>query len=274
MFFDGVQVADASGVISGSWSSNITILQKNLGTVSQPAFPGLVAADSNWASTSKQSGRAGVYVQLKYSANLFPNSVPNITFNIKGREVFDPRSSTTGYSENPALCIRDYLLGGDTGAKFGLGCSTSELNDASFIAAANSCDEFVALKSGGTLSGGGNQRYLCNGGFTTDQKPVDILNQLLSSMAGYLTWQAGKWSVYAGVWRAPTITLTDDDLRGSVKIQMLASKSDLANRIRGAIINPTQAWQPADFAPFAEDTLHGYASDQYLAQDNGERIDQ
>jgi hypothetical protein len=274
MFFDGVQVTNAAGTITNATYTGFVVLQKNLGTASQTAFTLLTAADANWSTNCKQSGRAGVFVQLKFSADIFPNTIPNITFNIKGREVFDPRSSTTGYSENPALCIRDYLLGGDAGALFGLQCATSELNDPSIISAANSCDDVIALKSGGTLSGGGNQRYLCNGGFTTDQKPVDILNQLLSSMAGYLTWQNGKWSVYAGVWRAPTVTLTDDDLRGSVKIQMLASKSDLANRIKGAIINPTQAWQPADFAPYAEDVAHGFGSDQWLTQDNGERIDQ
>jgi hypothetical protein len=274
MFFDGAQVADATGVITAAkFVGFITILQKNLGTASQPAFPGLVAADANWASTSKQSGRAGVYVQLKYSADVYPNSIPNITFATKGREMFDPRSSTTAYSENPALCIRDYLLGGDAGAVFGLGCTTGELNDASFIAAANNCEEIVNLKSGGTLPGGHNYRYLCNGSFTTDQKPADILNQLLSSMAGYLTWENGKWSVYAGVWRGPaTVTLTDDDLRASVKVQILASKSSLMNQVKGAIINSTQAWQPADFAPYAEDTLHGFGSDQWLTQDNGERI--
>lgn len=276
MYFDGVLVPvtpSGSGFdATGTFAGNVHV-EYNLGTASQSAFAGLTAADPTWTSTCKQSGRAGAFVQLKYDPNKFPNAVPNITFDIKGREVFDPRSSTTGYSENPALCIRDYLLGGDAGAKFGLGCATSELNDASFISAANSCDDFIALKSGGTLSGGGNQRYLCNGGFTVDQKPSDIMNQLLSSMAGYLTWQAGKWSVYAGVWRAPTITLTDDDLRGSVKIQMLASKSELFNRVKGAIINPTQAWQPADFAPYCEDTNHGFGSDQWLTQDNNERID-
>jgi hypothetical protein len=296
MYFDGVLVTvtpathgfDATGTYAG-----FAHVEYNLGTPGQAAFAGLVAADpTHWTSSTTQSNRAGAYVQLKYSADKFPNSLPNVTFDIQGRKLFDPRTGRTSYfdslapagsqfvGENPALCIRDYLTNGGsdyvtrTGAKdfFGLGCKDAEINDASFIAAANNCDEVIALKSGGTLSGGGNQRYLCNGGFTTDQRPADILNQLLSSMAGYLTWQNGKWSVFAGVWRAPTTTLTDDDLRDAVRVQVLASRSSLMNQVKGAIINPTQAWQPADFAAYAEDSAHGFATDQWRTQDNGEQI--
>jgi hypothetical protein len=218
----------------------------------------------------KQSGRAGAYVRLKYSADKFPNSVPNIQFDIKGALLFDPRTSTTVYSENPALAVRDFL----TNTKYGLGASSGEINDTAVIAAANNCEESVPLKSGGNLSGGNTYRYLCNGGFTTDQKPADILEQLLSSMAGYLTWLNGKWNIYAGVWRSPTVTLTDDDLRAPVQVQVLASKSELCNRVGGAIINATTGtWQPMDFAPYCEDAGHGFGSDQWYIQDNSERID-
>jgi hypothetical protein len=269
LYFDGVLVPlNGSGDATGTYAGFVHA-EFNLGTSGQAAFPGLVAADpTKWTSTCKQSGRAGMYVQLKYSADLFPNSVPNITVDIQGALCFDPRSSTTVYTENPALCLREYL----TNASYGLGCASSEINDASVIAAANACDQTVLLKSGGTLSGGGNQRYLCNGGFTTDQKPGDVVSQLLSSMAGYLTQQNGKWNIYAGIWRTPTVTLLDNDLRGPVKLQMLASKSDLCNQVAGSIINPNQAWQPADFPAFMEDSTHGYGSDQWLTQDNGERI--
>jgi hypothetical protein len=271
LLFDGVVVPlNGSGdCVSGNFSG-LVHAEYNLGTSGQSAFAGLVAADSNWATTCKQSGRAGAYVRLKYSADKFPNSVPNIQFDIKGALLFDPRSSTTVYSENPALAVRDFL----TNTKYGLGASSGEINDTAVIAAANNCEESVPLKSGGNLSGGNTYRYLCNGGFTTDQKPADILEQLLSSMAGYLTWLNGKWNIYAGVWRSPTVTLTDDDLRAPVQVQVLASKSELCNRVGGAIINATTGtWQPMDFAPYCEDAGHGFGSDQWLTQDNSERID-
>lgn len=44
------------------------------------------------------------------------------------------------WSDNAALCVLDYLL-----ASFGFNCDLSEIDAASFVAAANICDEMVAL---------------------------------------------------------------------------------------------------------------------------------
>ena len=57
---------------------------------------------------------------------------------MRGKKVFDPRTGLTSFSSNPALCIRDYLL-----SDYGLGAALDEIDEASFIAAANLCDEPV-----------------------------------------------------------------------------------------------------------------------------------
>lgn len=92
--------------------------------------PGLVNA------SHKFSGIALAIVDLEYNQDVFPSGVPNITALIRGaKDVYDPRTSTTGWTDNPALCIRDWAL-----YQYGGGCSTDEINDASIIAAANACD--------------------------------------------------------------------------------------------------------------------------------------
>lgn len=149
MYFDGTAIpVDGGGNGQGQWSGYVHI-ETDVGdpdNTAQP-FPGLASADpGHWTASCLQRGHAKAYVQLKWSANLFSNGIPNITFDVQGREVYDPRSATVGYSENPALCIADYLQD----QTLGLQADPSEVNEGTVIAAANVCDEAVTLK--GTIT--------------------------------------------------------------------------------------------------------------------------
>ena len=101
---------------------------------------------SKWTSAHKQSDRAKIYTRFKYDQDTFSGSLPNVTALVQGRKVYDPRDASTAYSNNAALCIRDYL----TNTSFGLGEPTARINDTSFTTAANVCDENVDLAGGGT----------------------------------------------------------------------------------------------------------------------------
>jgi hypothetical protein len=52
---------------------------------------------------------AYLYIRMKYDQSAYPNGIPLFTAVVRGKRVFDPRSSTTAWSDNAALCIRDYL---------------------------------------------------------------------------------------------------------------------------------------------------------------------
>ena len=260
MYFDGVLVPlDGSGDATGKFAGYVHV-EKHTGDpndTSQP-FPGLAsAAPTKWTAAHLQRGRAKVYVRLKWSADLFPNGRPNITFDVKGAEVWDPRTSTTAYSENSALCTRDYLAN----TAYGMAAASTELDDAaggSIRAAANICDEDVNLNPTGT-----EKRYTTNGVFDTSAKPADIMRDLLTPMAGYLTYINGKFGLFAGAWRTPTLTLTDGDLRGPIKYDARISRSEIFNAVKGLYLCPTNKWQPADFPAWTNAT--------YEAED-GERI--
>jgi hypothetical protein len=92
----------------------------------------------------KYTGIAYVGTSFRYDPhnNVWPTGVPNCSAVVRGKnDIYDPRSGTKGYTDNPALCIRDVLvnlaLNGDSGS----------LDDSSFIHCANVCDELVELSS-------------------------------------------------------------------------------------------------------------------------------
>ena len=95
-----------------------------------------------WTSLHRQIGRAKLYMRLTYSVDTFPNGVPNITAVLRGKKVYDPRTAATAWHHNPALCLSDYL----TSTAYGLGATyATEIDEDSLIAAANICDEIVAV---------------------------------------------------------------------------------------------------------------------------------
>jgi hypothetical protein len=125
-----------------SGSEKMVRIKYHTGTDTQSADSDLVSESNNlWTDEHKLSGIAYFYVRLKFDSTVFPNGIPNITTTVRGKKVLDPRTSTTAYSSNSALCLRDYL----TNSRFGLGANSSEINDTSFSAGANSCDEDVTL---------------------------------------------------------------------------------------------------------------------------------
>lgn len=132
-------ILDANGnVISGRYNGYVRI-KKHLGGAGQVADPDLLAEIPNWTSQHVLSGVAYVYVRLKYSASIYPTGVPNISAFVKGKPLYDPRTLTTGFSNNLALIIADYLQD----ANFGMGADSTEIDQTFLQASANSCDEWI-----------------------------------------------------------------------------------------------------------------------------------
>lgn len=108
-------------------------------------------------------------------------------------------------------------------------------------------------------------RYTCNGTFTTDRRPRDILEKMLEAMAGRAVYSGGKWRIYAGVYQEPgPYVLTEDDLAGPIRVQTLKSRRDSFNRVKGTFINPAKRWQDDDFPAVTNET--------YLMDDQGEKV--
>ncbi|KMP11544.1 hypothetical protein UR09_03135 [Candidatus Nitromaritima sp. SCGC AAA799-A02] len=108
----------------------------------------LQANTNDWTANHKQSGCAKFYVNFDHGGGVFISNLPNISAVVQGRKIYDPRTSSTVYSNNAALCIRDYLV--DTG--YGMGEPVARINDTSFIAAANICEEMVSVEVSRTFT--------------------------------------------------------------------------------------------------------------------------
>jgi hypothetical protein len=206
-------------------------------------FP-LLNTDSpaHWTANHKQQGCAKVHIRLLWDTNIFSNGMPqSIAFDIQGKKVYDPRTGLTAFSNNAALCVRDWL----TDTEYGFGADPSDIDDAATIAAANICDELVSKKAGGTQA-----RYTCDGAITADVSRGDVLTALLTSMAGYVIPPGDSWRIFAGAYTTPVLSLTDSDLRGPIKYDTRVAQRNLFNGVKGTYVSPTNNWQPSDFSPY------------------------
>jgi len=250
IFFDTEELTlDVNGRITApdKFTSGNSKIRKFTGSSSQAAPDIDFRNRYNYPQNATLTDVAYIAVDLeKTDGDSFPNGVPNITAIVEGRKCFDPRTSTTIHTHNPAVIIRDYLLDAD----YGLGVSSSEINDTSFIAAASICDETVALRGGGF-----EKRYTFDGVIDTANTPKSNLEQMLTSMAGTLYYSNGKWSIKAGAYVTPTVTLDEDDLAGPLQINTAISRRDSFNAVKGQFISPDSDYQATDYPAITSSTF-------------------
>ncbi|HWS72383.1 MAG TPA: hypothetical protein VN605_09720, partial [Thermoanaerobaculia bacterium] len=76
------------------------------------------------------------YVVLVLTWNQSLSSLPKFTFDVEGyRDLYDPRTSTRGYSENTALVIRELM----TNTRWGMQIAAANIDDQTFRDAADDC---------------------------------------------------------------------------------------------------------------------------------------
>tara|TARA_S200002703_G_scaffold61685_1_gene53580 strand:- start:1265 stop:6127 length:4863 start_codon:yes stop_codon:yes gene_type:complete len=223
----------------------LVLARKHLGTDAQTADSDLNGASSTWTSNHRLRGITYIYLRLHFEPERM-NKIPNVTAVIRGKnDIYDFRDSSTGYSTNAALCIANYMMD----SSLGLGIAQSEIDSTTIQASANVCDESVALNGGGT-----EDRYSLNGTFETSVTPKQILEKMLTSMAGTMADPGGTWYIHAGAYTAPTVTLNESHLRKGFQVQTKPSKSENFNAVRGIYANPDANYQPDDFPPVTNST--------------------
>ena len=243
-------------VTSGTfYDSNSKIRAKfHTGTSTQLADADQVSELSEWTTNHRLRGRAYIYVRCEHDDDIFRNGMPSMSVVMQGKKVYDPRTTNTAFSNNPALCIRDFL----TDTSFGLKIAASEINDANtvggFAYAANRCEDTINSAN----------RYSCDGTFDLSQSPKQILDQMLASCAGKLIYQNGKFNIYVGFYTAPTITLTQEDFIEPVQLVTKLGRKDIFNKVSGTFYDSANNFVADEFTPVA--------SSQYKTEDNSEEI--
>jgi hypothetical protein len=220
-------------------------IKQHLGSDDQLADADLVSEVPKWTTAHRLRGIAYLYIRLQYDADMFPNGLPNVSAQIKGKKVLDFRTGSTAFSSNSALCIYDYL----SDSKYGLGTSTSNIDTTSFTTMANLCDEDVTLSAGGT-----ENRYECHGIVYNDISPMDILDDMLSSCLGILSYSNGKFIIRGGQYISPALTLTEDDFISGIDVQTKQSRRSLFNSVKGIFTSDETNFQPSDYPAVSDST--------------------
>lgn len=196
----------------------------------------------------KYEGITYAYIEMTYDATVYKEGVPAHTFEVKGAQLFDPRDDRTRWSNNPALVIRDYL----TNTIYGLNVPDSAIDDASFIAAANTCEETVD----------GENRYEINGVVDTSRAPKAIIEDMLTACVGALIFTGGKYRLLVGDYQTPTKTITKDMIVSPISISTKNPARNQVNLVKGTFKDKDQDYLTTDFTPISDSV--------YFFEDNAE----
>ena len=240
--------------------SGLVTINKYLGTDSQTADSMLIGVN-DWSANHRLRGVAYLSCRLKWDQDAF-GSMPDITAIVKGRKVYDTRTSTTAYSTNPALCLRDYL----TNSRYGKGLATSAIDDTLINTAADKCEEQVTPYTGGTAQ----NIFDCNAVLSTDATVLANVRVLLSGMRGLMPYSQGKYGLTVEDEGSSVFTFTEDHIVDGISIGGV-KKKDKKNRVIVSFVNPDNNWQP-DQIEYPKADSPDYTS--YLAEDNGVELDQ
>lgn len=234
----------SGGPTSGLWQVSYT-LGSAIGRVRMEWFPGtttqaastyLIAANSRWTSAHQLLGIAYVVLTLDLDDSRFQSGLPSdLAFDVSGKPLYDPRTGVTGASsDNTALAVYDWLR-----SPWGYNLTTADISTASVIAAANACDVLY-----------GTEKFSRVGGsFKTSEDRAAVLADLTENMGGFVA-QGPLWSVHAGAWAAPVMSITDDDAAAPVQVARSATDHDEAFNSARATVIPFGGTQTEDVDPY------------------------
>ena len=221
----------------------------------------------SWTDDYRLRGVAYVYVRLQYDPETWASGVPTVSVDIKGKRVQDPRQTATSdglpierFSNNPALCIRDYLIS----SNYGRAIDSTLIDDTTFESAADYCDEVVTFTQtvSGTYSEVSQKRYTLNGVINTAETSINILDKMLTSCRGSLIFSGGKYKLILDKPTTAALTFDESNIMPDYEI-ILGGKETLANKVTAEFFNPDREWQ-ADFSIVESSSYKEFDNDLLL----------
>ena len=105
-------------------------------------------------------------IRMKYDADKF-NSEPEITVKLQGAKIYNPVTTATEYTNNPALCAYDFIT--RSSQRGGIGISSSRIDSASLSTAIDYCDD---------------KGWTCNMPVDNNQSVADNLDLIFANFRG------------------------------------------------------------------------------------------
>jgi hypothetical protein len=250
----GVDIAGAAGAVTGGQYEDVMQIDSRLGTLTQTAIADLVARYSSlWTSGAHRArGWSLLYTRMTLESgnNAYQNGIPqNMRFLCNGHRVYDPRLDDTNggtgpqrladdttwtFSDNPALCLSDFLRWETVGY--------SEIDERIdwplCIIAADICDAQVDVPTPPALQ----KRYTCNFTFLSTVQREQVKEMLETSMMGRTVFSQGVWKMWAGAPLVADVTLTEANMTegGSLQVQATSGSTERYNRVRGKHVDPSR----------------------------------
>ena len=281
---------------------------------SQTTADSTITGATSLGSTDKFIGMAYMLIEMVFDSEAFGGGIPPLAFVIKGKKVYDPRTSSTAWSDNPALCVRDYI----TDTTYGLKATSDEVLDTTalggFSAAANTCENQAGAITTATVNGAVSNTQTVQIDYATSNTLIDIgqtvtgtgisgsptvisrsgnlvilssaqsiadgvtltfnedlykangitnmaadgsgvLEGLLSSCAGKLSYINGKFVMFAGASVTPDMTITDDNLLAPISVATKNSSGETFNTEKAVYVDANNNYVATDSPAYTDSTL-------------------
>ena len=210
-----------------------------------------VGALSSWTSNHRLRGVSYLALKFKWHIDAFM-AIPDVKAVIKGRKVYDPNldgtktggsgshredtASTWAWSNNPVLCTLDYMRN----TRFGLGIANSYFDGdyADWQTAADVCDTDVTPYGSASAIDLLDMNYVLD----TKKKCIDNLKEMVGGFRGYLNYANGEYKVLAESTGSASISLTEDNILGGIKVSSL-TRNGRFNRVIVTFVNPDKNYQ-------------------------------
>ncbi|MTC48951.1 DUF1983 domain-containing protein [Providencia alcalifaciens] len=192
----------------------------------------------SWKEDMIGDGLAWLRLTLRYDAEKFPYGVPNVKVEVWGKQLFDPRTNQTVWSNNGALVVLDFY-------RSYLGVPDTDIDFESFKVAADLCDEPVVSPEGIA-----DPRYTINGAYELSESPASILDHMHKCIAAEPTYVAGKHGILMQAYNGPAVLrIEPNQIIDTVNITPELALRDATNAIYGTFVDAEQLYIKTDFEP-------------------------
>lgn len=214
-----VDIDGTDKVTTSPYSANGVYLHSRLGAATETKYDDILTGFG--VDEVRGDGVASILAIVQHPAtavayqNAYPNGRPTIRATVKASVVWDPRDSTQvrttettwAWSENPVVCLLNYLLSADG---YGIPWERISPNLQQWKDAADVCEEEVDLAAGGTAS-----RYILAGTYRLTDDPSDVVAKFCSTCDGRVwTRRDGSIGVAVGKFVPPSVTIANDQILG------------------------------------------------------------
>jgi hypothetical protein len=208
---EGIEGVQWVKVNDNDYNSSVEKFKHRIRTHVSGGTADAISTANGFAATNRFTGAAHAAASFQLNREDYNyNGVPSMEFLVKGRKVRWVKetagvytlSTDFVYSNNPALCLLDYLTNSD----FGRGLSAEGIDLKSFYDAANVCDTIVAttLSVSGKVNGQKRVHTVADLG----SRPTNLEKHTYENELWYTTASDQYWYWNKTVWVETNLTAT------------------------------------------------------------------